>query len=824
VTPFPLPHERMDLLPKLRASAKSLLHRPGYTLLVTATLAVGVGGATAIFSLVSGALLRALPYGDADRIVAIEATSATTGYGISLSVPNYRDWAERNHAFDRIGASAGWGFVRPTPEGAERVDARVVLGDFFGTLGLEAALGRLIPGEQTGPGAAAVAVLGHAFWERAYGADPSVLGRSLVLDERPYTIVGVLPAGAGYPRPDVEVYVPMGVLAESLPWDVRGSSFGAAALARLARGATVATAQADMNRVTAEVDALEGKPVVTAEVIPLKEHLLGGVARGLWLLMGAVAFVLLVAGANIANLTLARVEGRGTELAVRRALGAGRREVVGLLLAESFWLSVLGGGVGVGLAALASGVLPRVLPLEIPRIVAGGLGVDGPVLAFALAVTAASGAFFALLPALRASRAGTLRQGTRSTGGREGRRLRDGLVVAQVALSLVLLVGAGLLLRSVGNLAAVDKGFRAEDVVAARLAQPRGAFASRDAWLAFYDELLARVEAAPEVERASLALLAPLSGRSWERRVIPEGAPFEPDEAPSVLYNMVSPSYFEVMGIPLQRGRTFTGADRADGPPAVVVDATMAERFWPGEDPIGRRITLMEPVGNEDDPGAPEEVVWRMVVGVVPNVRHYELTSPSRVEAYVPVRQAFRASGVSLTLLAKARPDAGGVPALLRRSVAELRPDIPLADLRPLTGYVDDALAPGRSLGATTSVFAVVAVLLAALGIFGVLALAVARRAPEIGVRMAVGATPRAVVGMVLRRAAGLCAMGVALGVAGSAIVGRTLGAFLFDVRRWDPGVYGVVVALLLTVALAAALVPALRAAGTSPARVLKDE
>ena len=814
----------MELLPKLRASAKSLLHRPGYTLLVVATLAVGIGGATAIFSLVSGTLLRALPFREADRIVAVEATSATTGYGISLSVPNYRDWAERNRVFDRFGASAGWSFVRATPEGAERVDARVVLGDFFGTLGLDAELGRLIPGEDTGPGATPAVVLGHGFWVRAFGADPSVVGRALELDERPYTIVGVLPAGTGYPRPDVEVYVPMGVLAESLPWDVRGSSFGAAALARLAPGVSVEAAQEDMKRVTDEVDALEGKAVVTAGVIPLKESMLGGVARGLWLLMGAVGFVLLVAGANVANLTLARGEARGTELAVRRALGAGRRDVVGLLLAESFWLTAVGGAAGVALAALASGVLPRLLPLEIPKVVAGGIGVDGPVLAFALTVTAISGALFALFPAVRAARTDALRHGKRATGGREGRRLRDGLVVVQVALSLVLLVGAGLLLRSVRNLASVDKGFRAEGVVAARLAQPRGAFASRDAWLAFYDDLLGRVEAAPEVERAGLALLAPLSGRSWERRVIAEGAPFDPDAAPSVLFNIVSERYFDVMGIPLQRGRAFTPADAQDAPPSVVIDATMAERFWPGEDPVGRRLTLMEPVGDEDDPNAPEEVVWRTVVGVVPNVRHYELTSVSRVEAYVPMRQAFRASGVSLTVLAQARSDAASVPALLRRSVAELRPDIPLADLRPVSGYVDDELAPSRSLGATTSLFAVVAVLLAALGIFGVLSLAVARRAPEIGVRMAVGASPRDVVGMVLRRAVALVAVGTGLGIAGSALAGRALGAFLFDVRRWDVGVYGAGIALLLSVAMVAALVPALRAARTSPVRVLREE
>jgi predicted permease len=815
----------MERLPLLRASAKSLVRRPGYSLLVTATLAVGIGGATSIFSLVDGVLLRALPFGDGDRIVAIEATDADTGYGISLSIPNYRDWAERNRAFDRFGASAGWGFVRATPEGAERVDARTVLGDFFGTLGVEAELGRLIPPDDTGPGATPVAVLGHGFWERAYGADPTVLGRSLVLDDRPYAIVGVLPAGVGYPRPAVEVYVPMGVLAADLPWDVRDSSFGSTALARLAPGSTIEAAQRDMNRVTAEVDALEGKPVVTAEVLPLRDRLLGGVERGLWLLMGAVGFLLLVAGANVANLALARGEARGSELAVRRALGAGSGDLVLLLLAESAWLSAAGGGAGVALAVAGADVLPRLLPLRIPSLMAAGIGVHAPVLAFALALTVLSGALFALVPALRASRSvGDLRHGRRTTGGREGRRMRDALVVVQVALSLVLLVGSGLLLRSLHNMASVDKGFVDEGVVAARLSQPRSAFASTADWLSFYDELVGRLDASPEVERTALSLLVPLSDRSWERRVIPEDAPFDPDAAPSVLFNVVSRDYFDVMGIPLERGRAFTIADDAHAPPAVVIDETMAARFWPDQDPIGRRITLMEPVGDEDAPDAPGEVVWRTVVGVVPNVRHYELTSVSRVQAYVPMRQAFRTSGVSLTVLARARDGTGTLPGLVRRTVADLRPDIPIADLGPLSGYVDDKLGPSRALGATTSLFAVVALLLAALGIFGVLSLAVARRAPEIGVRMAVGASPGDVLGMVVARGVALTAAGIGVGMVGAALAGRTLEAFLYDVGAWDGRVYGAVAAILSAVAVLAAMAPALRAARTSPVEVLREE
>ncbi len=816
----------MDALALLRASARSLLRRPGYSFLVTATLAVGIGGATAIFSMVHGVLLRPLPYGGGDRLVTLDVRDARTGHDISLSIPNYHDWKARNRVFDRFGASAGWSLVRSTPDGAERVDARAVLGDFFGALGVEAELGRLIPGEETELGAPATAVLGHGFWERAFGGDPGALGSSLVLDGQPYTVAGVLPPGIGYPHPDVEAYVPMGFLAgvQDLPWDVRESSFGARAVARLAEGATLASAREDMQRVTAEVDALEGKPMVRAEVLPLRDLVLGDVERGLWLLMGAVALVLLIAGANVANLALARGESRGTELAVRRALGADSADVARLLIAESFWLALTGGGGGVALAAGVSGVLPRVLPLQIPALMTDGIGVHGPVLAFALAVTVASGIAFALLPALRAARpAGELGRGARSTGGREGRRVRDGLVVAQVALSLVLLVGSGLLLRSLGNLVAVDKGFDEEGVYAARLSQPRGAFESREAWLAFYDEVAESLNAASEVSRSAFSLLVPLSDRSWERRVIPADAPFDPDEAPSVLYNVVSEDYFDVLGIPLLRGRGFDAQDADGAPLAVVVDATMAERFWPGDDPIGKHITLMEPLGGDDAPDAPDEVAWRTVVGVVPNLRHYELTSPSRVQAYVPVRQALRASGTSLTVLAKARGDAGTLPELVRRTVAGLRPDIPFAQARMLSDYVADQLGPNRALGVTTSLFGAVAALLAALGIFGVLTLAVARRGPEIGIRLAVGATPGDIVRMVLGQGLGLAALGAALGLAASAAGGRAVAAFLYEVRPWDPGVYGAVIGLLLAVAALATLAPALRAARTHPVRALKD-
>ncbi|GMV07670.1 MAG: hypothetical protein AMXMBFR53_39450 [Gemmatimonadota bacterium] len=807
----------MDLSASLRSGARVLRRRPGYSLLVVATLALGTGGTTAVFSLVNGVLLESIPYADPDRLVTLEPQDARTGFFHSISVPDYEDWRDRSRAFDAFAASAGWNFVRETREGAEMVSARAVLGDFFGMLGMDAAHGRLFVGEETGRGAEAVVVLGAGFFQRVFGGDPATLGSSLVLDGRSYTVVGVLPPGVGYPSAEPDVYFPMGALAEELPWDVRSSSFGTRAIAHLAEGVTLARAQEDMNRVTAEVDEVVGEPHVRARVTTLEEMFLGDVDQALWLLLGAVALVLLIGGANVANLSLARGEGRWGEMAVRRALGADRGEVVHLLLAESLVLSALGGGAGLALAWGVVGALPTLLPFEIPALVADQVRIHPPVLAFAAALCAGCAVLFGLLPALRSLRgAGGLGQGTRATGDRAGRRLRDGLVVAQVALSVLLLVGSGLLMESLSALARVDKGFDEEGVLTARLRAPDGSFDGRDDWLAFNDGVMAELEASPDVARAAMALLVPLSGRSWEQRIWPEGTERTRDNASSVLFNIVSEGYFDVMGTRIVRGRGFEAADQDGTVSVAVIDETMAEQFWPGEDPLGKRVSLI--LDGEGDPD------WRTVVGVAANVRHYELQTPSRIQVYLPMRQAGRYAGIGLYAMAKVRGDVAATSRLLRGSVAERKPGIPVSDVRTLETLVDEGLGTNRALGAVTAAFGVAAALLACLGIFGVLTLAVSRQAREIGIRMAVGAAPGAVWRGVVARGMGLAALGAALGLAGAAAGGRVLASVLYQVTPWDAAVYAGATALLLAAALVAVAPPAARAAGTAPSRVLRQE
>ncbi len=811
-----------------RIALRSLLRRPGYTLMAVCALALGVGGTTSVYALVRSVLLQGLPYHDADRLVVPDAISPQ-GYGISLSVPYYHAWRDGTRSFASWGGEAGWSFIRPTDEGSELLQARLILGDFFGTLGIRPQLGRVFDAAETEPGAEPVVVLGNAFWRSTFQADAGVVGTRLVTDRFSATIIGVLPPGTGYPAADVEAYVPMGVLAADLPWEDRESSFGMRAVARLAPGASVETAQSELAGVASALAADVGQPVATPFVHPLSDLFLGDVRAGLWTLMSAVALLLLIACANVANLALARGEARSRELAVRAALGAGRRRLTALLLTESLVLAMLGGALGVGLAALVAGPLPSLLPLDLPPLLAARVGLGAPELGFALAVTALSAALFGLLPALRLGRPerpgrpdsplrGHTGAGSAATGGRGARRVRDGLVVVQVALSLVLLVGAGLLTRSLQRLVNVDKGFVAEGVVKARLQPRQGTFESPAQRYAFYDELSARLEASPDVTSAAATLLIPLVPRSWERGILPESRPWRPPEMVSVLYDVVTPGYFRTMGIPLVAGRGFGSGDREGSPPVAVIDRSMADEFWPGEDPVGKRVSFAD---NPHDAGEEPEPDWITVVGVVPNVRHYELESPSRIEIYLPMRQA---QPLGLSVVVKHAPGAAaGAASLLRRTVAALQPGVAISELRPMRDVVGDALGPNRALGVLTLLFGSCAALLAALGIFGVLSLAVARRRPELGVRMAVGATPRDVLRLVARYGVALTATGAAVGLLTALAANRLIASLLFQVQPFDPVVYAVAALAMLTVAAAAALAPAAKAARTDPARVLRE-
>ncbi|HXV85185.1 MAG TPA: ABC transporter permease, partial [Gemmatimonadales bacterium] len=566
----------------LRLAVRALLRRPGYAAVAMVTIALAIAGNAAMFSILKAVLLEPLPYSDPARLVTVDVLS-TRGFYVSISIPNYRDYRDRTRAFERYGGSAGWGFILTGRGQAETIGAEAVIGDVFGLLGIEAGLGRVFSAAETEPGSPPVVVLGERYWRARLGGDPAILGQSLVFDGRPHTVIGVLPRGVGYPNPDVPAYVPMGAIP-GLPFDDRESGFGTRALARLAPGVTAAMAAEQLRSVSRSIAEETGRPQPTPEIRSLTAFFVGDVTAQIWILAGAVAFVLLIAVANVGNLALARAEDRRREVAVRTALGAGRRAVMGTLLTESVVLALGAGALGLALAYGAVRFAVPLLPDAVPAGLRERIGVDLGVASFTFLLAGLTGVLAGLVPALKGTATDLsreLREGTRGTADAGRQRFRAGLVVVEVALALVLLIGAGLMLQSLRNLRHTDKGFNEEGVLTARIPLSGDRYNTSERWKGFYDQLIARVEALPGVRTAAAALLLPLAQRSWELGVLPDNVPYDPDQHQSVLFNVVSPGYFQVMGLTLVDGELFTGAERDDNALAAVIDETMAARFWP---------------------------------------------------------------------------------------------------------------------------------------------------------------------------------------------------------------------------------------------------
>ena len=778
-----------------------------------------MAGNTAIFAVLKALVLDPLPFRNPSELVTLDVRS-TRGFLISTSIPNYRDWGS-GQAFQRYAAATGWGMVLTGRGQAQVVNQRAVIGDLFGTLDVAPYRGRLFTAQETEPGAEATIVLGYGFWRTRFGGDPAILGQALVLDQRPYVVIGILPPGFGYPSADVESYIPMGSIP-GLPFDDRQSAFGTRVIARLAPGVTPQLAQQELDRITSGIEAQLGQAIAHPELRTLTDFYVSDLQAQTWVLMAATAFLLLIAVANVGSLVLARGEDRRREVAVRSALGARRRELIRVLLAESLALSVVGGVLGLGLALAAVPALIPLLPSEIPALLRNRIGVDAGVLLFTAGLTTVTGLLFGVFPALRASDlepALELREGTRGSSARQ--RLRSALVVTEVALSLVLLIGAGLMLRSLDNLRHTDKGFGAENVLTARMGLPAEKYPNKEAWRAFFTDLLPRATALPGVRAGALALLLPLSERSWELGILPDNVPYDRTRSESVLYNIITPGYFEAMGVPLLQGRSFGAGDRDGAPLVAIIDETMADKFWPGADPIGKRISF-ETLNNTNQPDDP--AVWRTVVGVAKNVRHYELANPSRIQVYVPLDQTFKRWGMGLHVVLKTSVPPVSLVAPLRREVAVLDPDVPLSAVQPLADYVDGDLAGSRAMGVLLATFGAVALALTGVGIFGLVSYSVAQRGREIGIRMALGADAREVVGWIIRLGLTRTGLGIGLGLGAAVGLTRLMQGLLYGVSPLDPVLYGTLAFALLAVAGVASWVPARRAARTDPAAVLKQE
>ncbi len=803
------------LLQDVRYAFRRLRRSPGFAAVAILTLALGIGANSAIFSVVNAVLLRSLPYADAERLVLVTHVT-NTGDRAPVSPANFRDVRAEIRSLEEL---SFWTYSSSTLTGAGdpvRLEGAGVGAHFFEVLKAAPLLGRTFRPDENEPGRSRVAVLGHGVWRQRFGSDPRIVGRTLTLDGEPYEVVGVMPEGFGFPS-GRELWVPQEYDADFVGDASRGSWF-ISPIGRLKPGAPHEQVARDVGALAARLK--RQYPESNAEVgmtsVSLYEQMVGGVRVSLLVLLGAVGLVMLIACANVANLLLARAAAREGEVAVRVALGAGRGRLIRQLLAESVVLALLGGLAGLVLAVWGTGALVALEPQGIPRL--GEVRVDATVAAFTLGVSLLAGVLFGLAPAVQVTRSGlfgSLREGGRGAlTGRGSARLRNTLVVAEMALAVMLLAGAGLLIRSFVRLQSVDPGFRTEGALSFTLSLPDAAYRGEPQRAAFYERLQERLAALPGVREAAAVSELPMGGSARFLTFAVEGAdPVQPGREPASQILRATPGYFRAMGIPVERGRAIAPQDRAGAPRVMVMNREAARRFFPGRDPVGRRILLAL--------GADTATVSWEVVGVVGDVRQFGMNEDAQPAMYFPQAQAPEGSmGVVLRTAVAPLSVAGAV----RREVQELDPDLPVNDLQPLEQLTAESVSQPRFYMLLLTIFAGVALALAAIGIFGVISYGVAQRTREIGVRVALGADPASVLRIVVGGALGLAGLGVGIGLLGALAGTRVLAGLLFGVTATDPATYAGVAALLLGVAALASWLPARAATRVDPAIALRAE
>jgi putative ABC transport system permease protein len=802
-----------DIGRDLRWACRSLRRAPAFTTMAVACMGLGIGATATIFGVVDGFLLRPLPYPDADRLVTIYSANAERQIAdANISRPNWVAWRERNRSFSQLGMWT-WSTLTFSGDGEpERVEAADVSQELFPLLGVEPILGRGFARGEDAPGRDRVLLLSHALWQRRFGGDPEVVGRGVTVDGLPYTVVGVMPPRFAFP-------------AEGLAWrplaghpehDAHGNRFYAAALGRLRPGVTLEAARADMLRVSADLEREhpDDNDGWETQLVSLRDSLVGDWRRPLLVLLGGVACVLLIACANVASLLLARGTGRRREIAVRAALGAGRGRVVRLLLAESVVLACLGGLAGGALALVGVPLAARAFPFELPFYLT--VSVDAAVLACVAAAAGLTGMLAGVLPALRGGSlalAPALREGAAGSGESADRqRTRGVLVVAEIALSLVLMTGAGLLLRSYSSLANTDLGFAAQNVLTVRAALPSTGYEEDARRVAFFDQLIAGVAELPGVVAVGGARGAPFSGWDVQAGISVVGRPTRPAGEDTAHYQAVTPGFFRALGVPLRQGRLFDGRDTDPAAPVVVVNELFVKRFLAGREPLGAQVKI----GGPDDPEP-----WATVIGVVGDFQQYRLPKP--IDAALFYAQAqYPSYSQTLAIRASGDPRAlvPGVQGVLRR----LDPDVPAYDVATLDETIAKSLGRQRLQGQTLGLFAAVALLLAAVGLYGVIAYAVGQRGREIAVRVALGATRRQVVGQIVGQGARLALRGILIGLVVALVASRVLASLLHGVSANDPATFATVAALLALVALAASWLPARAASRVEPQVALRVE
>jgi predicted permease len=820
---------RSALLQDVRFALRGFLKSPGVTLLAVISIAIGIGANTAIFSVANALLLRPLPYADAERLVIL--WNRSPGLNIALdwfSTAQYFDIRNGHSGFEQVAIAIGGNQNLTGPFEPERIGVLRVSSNLLPMLGAKPALGRLFAPEEDAPGRPASVVLNYGTWKRRYGGDPGVIGRAITLNGTPSEVVGVLPEGFSLPREvlptlgtaeDGEMFLPL-PLAQEAVTDRGHEDYNV--IAKLKPGITAAQAQVEIDAITRRLradhpDVYPPNGGLTFGIVPLLDQVVGNVRQTLLVLVGSVAFVLLIACANVANLLLSRALSREKEIAVRIAVGASGRRLAFLLLVESLTLSFMGGMLGVALSFSAVRWIHLVQPKEVPRL--DDIAVNGEALLFTILLCLAAGVLFGLAPALGARHVNpsetlvAAARGSTSANPMFGRghRLRRLLVVAQIALSMVLLIGAGLLVRSFARLHRVAPGFDPAGVLTMELTLTGPRYADARIVRETYRDLWARLDALPGVTAAGGVTSLPLSGYfSWGPITIEGRTPPPGENFINADQRVVSGRYFEALGIPLLKGRFFNVDDTTDKDRVIIIDEFMADQYWPNQEPVGKRVRLGEV--NSIQP-------WRTVVGVVGRVKQYGLDADGRIALYIPHTQT---GNRAMYVAVKTSADPAALAASVKARIRAIDPDLPVYRVRTMSAWVDQSLARARFAMTLLTAFAGLALVLAALGIYGVMAFLVSQSTREIGIRIALGATERAVLGLVVRQGLAIVLSGAAVGVLAALALSRLIASLLFGVGVTDVATFAVAILLLSAVALLATYLPARRAARTDPVESLR--
>jgi putative ABC transport system permease protein len=820
----------MTLRQDIRYGARMMLKSPGITIIVIIALALGIGANTAIFSVVNAVLLRPLPYDEADRLVFLNEKSPVLDE-MSISYPNFTDWRNQNQSFEKMGVYNRASYNLTGAGEAERIVTGQVSADLFSVLRVNALHGRVFTNEEDKPGGTPVVVLSYGLWQRRFGGQTNIVGQAITLNGKSYTVIGIMPESYLYPS-RVEMWVPVGQLSDQPSWQQRGNHPGLFGVARLKPGVTFEQAEADMNNIAANLekqyaDSNTGNRV---RIRWLMEIFVEDVRRTLWLIFGVVGAVLLIACANIANLLLARATARRKEMAIRTAVGASRWRLVRQLLTESILVSMIGGAIGLVLAYWGVQLILYMSPNAIPR--SREIGLDWTVLLFTLGVSFVTGILFGLIPAIQAGEVDvheTLKETGRGNSGRNW--LRSSLVVAEVATTLVVLIFAGLMIRSFYKLQQVNPGFSHDRLTSFSISLPQKKYATEEVRGSFYNRVLENIRTLPGVESVAAASGLPLGNNGWQTGFVIDGQPPPPpDQTPLMEACLVTPDYFKAMNIPVLRGRVFNDRDDRShlagrdlskmnenqrfiaGLTKIVIDEEFARHYWPNEDPVGKRVSL----GRDADAPKLE------ILGVVGRVKMESLNQNSdRVQGYFPFNQIPQGG---MTVIIKGASDPNLLISSARNAVKEIDPDQPIYNPRTM-GEIRAESVEGERLTLTLlSLFASIALVLAIVGIYGVMSYSVTQRTHEIGIRMAIGARPLDVFKMILGQGMKLALIGVGLGLVGAFIVTRFMATMLFGIEPTDATTFGAITAILIAVALLACYLPGRRATKVEPTISLRYE